>query len=73
MTEKVFKSEQLLDKAQDQQAATAELLAELDGANEKANNAVKRGDQTLKEAQETLKKLGGKTFIIINVNVMVTI
>lgn len=73
MTEKVWKSEQLLDKAQDQQAATAELLAELDGANEKANNAVKRGDQTLKEAQETLKKLGGKTFIIINVNVMVTI
>lgn len=66
MTEKVLKSEQLLDKAQDQQAATAELLAELDGANEKANNAVKRGDQTLKEAQETLKKLGGKRSIIVN-------
>ncbi|XP_014601707.1 PREDICTED: laminin subunit gamma-1 isoform X1 [Polistes canadensis] len=58
MTDKVRKSEQLLDKAQDQQAATAELLAELDGANEKANDAVERGDQTLKEAQETLKKLG---------------
>lgn len=60
MAEKVRKSEELLDRAQDQQAATAELLAELDGANETANDAVKRGDQTLKEAQETLQKLGGK-------------
>jgi len=60
MTEKVKKSEELLERAQDQQAATAELLAELDKANETANDAVKRGDQTLKEAQETLKKLGGK-------------
>lgn len=60
MAEKVKKSEELLDRAQDQQAATAELLAELDKANETANDAVKRGDQTLKEAQETLKKLGGK-------------
>jgi len=59
MAEKVRKSEELLDRAQDQQAATAELLAELDEANETANEAVKRGDQTLKEAQETLKKLGG--------------
>ena len=58
MTEKVRKSEELIERAQDQQAATAELVAELDGANEKANDAVKRGDQTLKEAQETLKKLG---------------
>jgi len=60
MTEKIKKSEELLERAQDQQAATAELLAELDEANETANDAVKRGDQTLKEAQETLKKLGGK-------------
>lgn len=60
MAEKVRKSEELLERAQDQQAATAELLAELDEANETANDAVKRGDQTLKEAQETLKKLGGK-------------
>lgn len=60
LAEKVRKSEELLDRAQDQQAATAELLAELDEANETANDAVKRGDQTLKEAQETLKKLGGK-------------
>lgn len=59
MSEKVKNSEELLDRAQDQQAATAELLAELDEANETANDAVKRGDQTLKEAQETLKKLGG--------------
>lgn len=59
MVEKVKKSEQLIERAQDQQAATAELLAELDGANARANDAVKRGDQTLKEAQETLKKLGG--------------
>ncbi|XP_031846744.1 laminin subunit gamma-1 isoform X2 [Nomia melanderi] len=58
MVEKVRKSEELIERAQDQQAATAELLAELDGANEKVNDAVKRGDQTLKEAQETLKKLG---------------
>lgn len=62
MTEKVKNSEELLDRAQDQQAATAELLAELDEANETANDAVKRGDQTLKEAQETLKKLGGMTY-----------
>lgn len=60
MAEKVKKSEELLDRAQDQQAVTAELLAELDKANETAQDAVKRGDQTLKEAQETLKKLGGK-------------
>ncbi|EFN65099.1 Laminin subunit gamma-1 [Camponotus floridanus] len=58
MSEKVKNSEELLDRAQDQQAATAEHLAELDEANETANDAVKRGDQTLKEAQETLKKLG---------------
>lgn len=62
MSEKVKNSEELLDRAQDQQAATAELLAELDEANETANDAVKRGDQTLKEAQETLKKLGGMTY-----------
>lgn len=53
-------SQELLERAQDQQAATAELLAELDQANATANEAVNRGDQTLKEAQETLKKLGGK-------------
>ncbi|KAH0945533.1 hypothetical protein HN011_010340 [Eciton burchellii] len=58
MTKKVKESEDILDKAQDQQGATAELLAELDKANETANDAVKRGDQTLKEAQETLKRLG---------------
>ncbi|XP_076248690.1 laminin subunit gamma-1 [Calliopsis andreniformis] len=58
MMEKIRKSEELIERAQDQQAATAELLAELDGANEKANDAVKRGDRTLQEAQETLKKLG---------------
>ncbi|XP_011142346.1 laminin subunit gamma-1 [Harpegnathos saltator] len=58
MTEKARKSHELLERAQDQQAATAELLAELDQANETANDAVNRGDQTLKEAQETLKKLG---------------
>ncbi|XP_024947566.1 laminin subunit gamma-1 isoform X2 [Cephus cinctus] len=57
MTEKVRKTDDLLIRAQDQQAATAELLAEVDKANEKANDAVKRGDQTLKEAQETLEKL----------------
>lgn len=61
MAEKVRRSEELLDRAQDQQAVTAELLAELDKANETANDAVKRGDQTLKEAQETLKKLGGNS------------
>jgi len=60
MTKKVKESEDILDKAQDQQGATAELLAELDKANETANDAVKRGDQILKEAQETLKRLGGK-------------
>lgn len=59
MSEKVKNSEELLEQAQDQEAATGELLAELDKANHTANDAVKRGDQTLKEAQETLKKLGG--------------
>ncbi|XP_015116033.1 laminin subunit gamma-1 [Diachasma alloeum] len=58
LEEKIHKSEELLNKAQDQQAATAELLSEVDGANEKAKDAVKRGNQTLAEAQETLKKLG---------------
>lgn len=58
MSEKVKSSEELLEQAQDQEAATGELLAELDKANHTANDAVKRGDQTLKEAQETLKKLG---------------
>lgn len=57
MIEKIRNSEELIERAQNQQAATAELLAELDEANEKANDAVKRGDQTLQEAQETLKKL----------------
>lgn len=65
MTEKVRKSEELLEKAQDQQAATADLLSEVHSANETANDAVKRGDQTLKEAQETLKKLGGKCIFIL--------
>ena len=58
MVEKVRKSEELIELVQDQQAATAELVAELDKANEKVDDAVKRGDQTLKEAQETLQKLG---------------
>lgn len=60
MVEKIRKSEELLERAQDQQAATAELLAELDEANETANDAVKRSNQTLKEAQETMNKLNGK-------------
>ena len=54
------KSETLLNQAEDQQAATAQLLSEVDRANEKAKDALKRGNQTLIEAQETLKKLGGK-------------
>ncbi|XP_067209558.1 laminin subunit gamma-1 isoform X2 [Linepithema humile] len=58
MVEKIRKSEELLERAQDQQAATAELLAELDEANETANDAINRSNQTLKEAQETLNKLG---------------
>lgn len=58
MVEKVRKSEELIERAKEQQAATAELIAELDRAKEIADDAVKRGDQTLKEAQETLKKLG---------------
>lgn len=60
MTEKVKKSEELLERAEDQQSATAELLAEVDGANQRANDAVERGDQTLKEAEETLQKLSGE-------------
>ncbi|XP_012279283.1 laminin subunit gamma-1 [Orussus abietinus] len=57
MQGKIKQSEELLDRAQEQQAATAELLAEVDAALEKAKDAVKRDDQTLKEAQETLKRL----------------
>lgn len=63
IVEKVKKSDELIERAQDQQAATAELLAELDKANEKVDDAVKRGDQTLKEAQETLQKLSGIHYI----------
>lgn len=58
MAEKVKESEELLEKAQEQQEATADLFLQLDVANKTANDAVQRGDQTLKEAQETLKKLG---------------
>lgn len=58
LANKARKSEELLERAQDQQAATADLLSEVDGANEKAKDALKRGNQTLIEAQETLKKLG---------------
>ncbi|KAK0177645.1 hypothetical protein PV328_001679 [Microctonus aethiopoides] len=58
LNEKIKKSEELLEKTNDQLAATAELLSEVDRANEKAQDAVKRGNQTLAEAQETLKKLG---------------
>ncbi|KAH0534833.1 laminin subunit gamma-1 [Cotesia glomerata] len=58
LDEKIRKSEILLDKAQDQQAATAELLSDVDKANEKAKDALKRGNETLVEAKETLKKLG---------------
>ena len=50
----------LLEKAQDQHIATAELLAEVDGSNAKAEEAVNRGAQTLKEAVQTLQKLSGK-------------
>lgn len=57
--DKVRKSEDLLYKAEDQQTITAELLAEVDDANDVAKNAVNRGDQTLKEAQDTLQKLSG--------------
>lgn len=46
MIEKIRNSEELIERAQNQQAATAELLAELDEANEKANDAVKRGDRS---------------------------
>ncbi|XP_001604560.2 laminin subunit gamma-1 [Nasonia vitripennis] len=55
--DKVRKSEDLLYKAEDQQTITAELLAEVDDANNVAKNAVNRGDQTLKEAVDTLQKL----------------
>ncbi|XP_014218984.1 laminin subunit gamma-1 isoform X2 [Copidosoma floridanum] len=55
--DKVRRSEELLDKAEEQQIVTAEHLAEVDEANSIAKNAVNRGNQTLKEAQDTLKKL----------------
>ncbi|XP_058793265.1 laminin subunit gamma-1 [Phymastichus coffea] len=55
--DKVRKSEELLDKAEDQQGETAELLAEVDDANNIAKNAVNRGTQTLREAQDTYQRL----------------
>ncbi|XP_012268511.2 laminin subunit gamma-1 [Athalia rosae] len=57
MNDKILSSEKLLDRAREQQAATGELLMEADAANVKVDDAVKRGDHTLKEAQETYKKL----------------
>lgn len=55
--DKVREGEKLLERAQDQQATTAELLSDVDGANAKAEEAVSRGALTLKEAQETYQKL----------------
>lgn len=59
MKDIIINSEQLLLKARDQQDATADLLSDADKANAKVDDAVKRGDHTLKEAQETYKKLSG--------------
>ncbi|XP_051161958.1 laminin subunit gamma-1 [Leptopilina boulardi] len=55
--EKIKDGEKLLERAQEQQIVTAELLSDVDGANAKAEEAVNRGALTLKEAQETFKKL----------------
>ncbi|XP_014222768.1 laminin subunit gamma-1 isoform X2 [Trichogramma pretiosum] len=57
--EKVRTSEQLVDRAEDQQGITADMLVEVDEAHAMAKNAVNRGSQTLKEAQDTLTKLSG--------------
>lgn len=57
---KIQNGEGLLMRAREQQDATADLLAEADKANDKVDDAVKRGDHTLKEAQETFKKLSGQ-------------
>ncbi|XP_043463177.1 laminin subunit gamma-1 [Leptopilina heterotoma] len=55
--EKIKDGEKLLERAQEQQIVTAELLSDVDGANAKAEEAVNRGALTLKEAQETFQKL----------------
>lgn len=56
--------EKLLEKAQEQQIVTAELLSDVDGANAKAEEAVNRGALTLKEAQETFQKLSGNNIFL---------
>ncbi|XP_046413039.1 laminin subunit gamma-1 [Neodiprion fabricii] len=57
ISEKILNSEKLLERARDQQDTIGELFLEADDANAKVDEAVKRGDHTLKEAQETHKKL----------------
>lgn len=53
----------MLERAQEQQIVTAELLSDVDGANAKAEEAVNRGALTLKEAQETFQKLSGNVVV----------
>lgn len=67
--EKIKDGEKLLERAQEQQIVTAELLSDVDGANAKAEEAVNRGALTLKEAQETFKKLSGNYFNIIYIKI----
>ncbi|XP_066585793.1 laminin subunit gamma-1 [Prorops nasuta] len=57
MDDKIGRGEELFERAENQQAATAELLAEMDDSDALANDAVKRANQIFKEAQETLNKL----------------
>lgn len=54
---KIHESEDLLNRAHEQQSVTAELLSDVDGANIKATEAVDNVNKTLYEAQETFKKL----------------
>lgn len=57
MLDKINNTAELLNKAQVQQEATADLLSEVDDSEAKADEAIERSNKTLNEAQETLKRL----------------
>ncbi|GLH05167.1 Netrin-A [Gryllus bimaculatus] len=57
LSEQLLQADELLQAAIQQQQRLDELLADADAANDKASEAVRLGDKTLKEAQETLETL----------------
>lgn len=56
----ILESEEILGQGLEQQQAADELLAEADLANSQAEEAVKLGNKTLQEAQQTYSTLLSK-------------